>query len=73
MPLGNEQGFVRWLVYHLDCHLRGILRHDATCPHCRGKDLDEHPRDCPMHKGDYCNCQHNPFRDPAITEAKAND
>lgn len=73
MPLCSPDKPPRWLVWHLDCYLQTILPHDVTCPHCRGKERNEHPKDCASRRGEYCDCAHNPFRDPANTQAKAND
>lgn len=48
------------LAEHIDCFLWHINPHGPECPHCRGLEIDEHPRTCTMWAGGLCNCQPMP-------------
>ena len=56
MPL-VEGAILRMVAMHLDCYLRRVLPHTRECPHCRGKERDEHARQCNYRQGGgNCNC-----------------
>jgi len=41
---------------HLDCVLASHRPHGPECPHCRGKDIDEHTDECRASEVDFCTC-----------------
>ena len=58
MPIVNpDERSARVAAAHLDCYLKRILPHGPDCPHCRGKERDEHALRCEYRQsGGDCNC-----------------
>lgn len=68
MPNVELSGLVRLAPHHLDCHMAKILAHGPECPHCRGKELGEHPQGCGMRSPrGLCTCTPMPSAEDVIT------